>query len=123
MTITSVAIAMANARASAGLTQRELSSRAKTAQSLIARIERGHANPTIGTLERLLRAAGFELKIEAVPAPTPDPVLEVYKRDIDRSLLVENLKKTPDERVRTLVAMDRLFREAQRARATKRKRG
>jgi hypothetical protein len=32
----------------------------------------------------------------------PDPVIEVYKKDIDRTLLRENLKLTPEERLRKL---------------------
>jgi len=32
----------------------------------------------------------------------PDPVVEAYKKDIDRTLLRENLKLTPDERLRKL---------------------
>ena len=35
-------------------------------------------------------------------APEPDPVIELYKRDVDRSLLRENLKLTPEERLRKL---------------------
>ena len=29
----------------------------------------------------------------------PDPVIEAYKKDVDRTLLVENLKLTPEERL------------------------
>lgn len=32
----------------------------------------------------------------------PDPVIEAYKKDIDRTLLRENLKLTPAERLRKL---------------------
>jgi hypothetical protein len=32
----------------------------------------------------------------------PDPVVEAYKKDVDRTLLRENLKLTPDERLRKL---------------------
>lgn len=32
----------------------------------------------------------------------PDPVIEAYKRHIDRTLLRERLKRTPDERLRDL---------------------
>jgi len=32
----------------------------------------------------------------------PDPVIEAYKKDIDRTLLRENLKLTPDQRLRRL---------------------
>jgi hypothetical protein len=34
-----------------------------------------------------------------------DPVIEVYKNDIDISLLRENLRRTVEERVRNLVAL------------------
>ena len=33
---------------------------------------------------------------------SPDPVVEAYKRDVDRTLLRENLTLTPDERLRKL---------------------
>lgn len=49
------------ARRRAGLSQRALAERANTAQSVIARIESGSTSPTLETLERLLRATGFEL--------------------------------------------------------------
>jgi hypothetical protein len=29
----------------------------------------------------------------------PDPVIEAYKRDVDRTLLRENLKLSPEERL------------------------
>ena len=32
----------------------------------------------------------------------PNPVIEAYKRDVDRTLLRENLKLTPDERLEKL---------------------
>jgi len=45
----------------------------------------------------------------------PDPVIELYKRDLDRSLLRENLRLTPEERVRKLAAFMRLVDELKRA--------
>ena len=35
----------------------------------------------------------------------PDPVIEVYKARVDRSVLRERLKRTPAERVQDLVAL------------------
>jgi hypothetical protein len=32
----------------------------------------------------------------------PDPVIEAYKKDVDRTLLRENLKLTPDQRLAKL---------------------
>jgi hypothetical protein len=45
----------------------------------------------------------------------PDPVVEAYKRHIDRTLLRENLRRTPEERVLALMALQRLADEARRA--------
>ena len=45
----------------------------------------------------------------------PDPVIEAYKKDVDRTLLRENLKRSPAERVQNLVALQRLAEEARRA--------
>jgi hypothetical protein len=44
-----------------------------------------------------------------------DKVIEAYKRGIDRTLLLENLRLTPDERVRRLQQLQRLAAEARRA--------
>ena len=49
------------------------------------------------------------------PPPDLDPVVEAYKRDIDRTLLRENLDKSVEERLSTLVALQRLAEEARRA--------
>lgn len=42
------------------------------------------------------------------PEPTPadyfDPVIEVYKKDVDRSLLRENLKLTAQQRLEKLAS-------------------
>src|SRR5437867_2060704 len=54
------------ARARARLSQRALAEKARTAQSEIARIENGRQEPSLATLERLVRAAGFDLRIELV---------------------------------------------------------
>jgi hypothetical protein len=41
----------------------------------------------------------------------PDPVIEAYKKDVDRSLLRQNLMRTPEERWKVLVAAQRLADE------------
>ena len=55
-------------------------------------------------------------EIELVP-PTlePDPVIEAYKKHIDRTLLRQNLKRSVAERLAGLVALQRLAEEARRA--------
>lgn len=45
----------------------------------------------------------------------PDPVIEACKRGIDRTLLEENLRRSVEERVRNLMALQRLAEEARRA--------
>lgn len=45
----------------------------------------------------------------------PDPVIERYRRDIDRTLLSESLRRSPEERVRALMELQRLAEEARRA--------
>ena len=89
-------------RAKSGLSQRDLARRAGTSQPAIARLEQGRASPTFATLQRLVRAAGFELRVELAPATPADPVIAAYKRDIDRTLLRENLRKTVDQRIREM---------------------
>jgi hypothetical protein len=39
------------------------------------------------------------------PSLPPDPVIEAYKKDVDRSLLRENLKLTVEQRLRKLTSM------------------
>ena len=43
-----------------------------------------------------------------------DRTIDAYKRDIDRSLLRENLRLSPDERLRKLAAFVRLAEEFRR---------
>lgn len=57
------------ARKRSGLSQRALARRARTAQSVIARIENGTVSPSWKTLERLLRHTGLELRATLVPQP------------------------------------------------------
>jgi len=45
----------------------------------------------------------------------PDPVIEAYKKDIDRTLLRENLRKSVAERLAQLVELQRLAEEARKA--------
>ena len=103
------------ARRRAGLTQRDLAALAGTSQAAIARMERGLVSPTLGTLLRVAAAAGFELKATLVPLAPADPVIEAYKRDVDRSLLRENLKRSVDQRIRSLIELEEFGNELGRA--------
>jgi transcriptional regulator with XRE-family HTH domain len=102
---------LSSVRTRAGLTQQDLARRAGTSQSAVARLERGHGSPSVATLERLIEAAGFALQLDAVPLELQprwkDPVIEAYKRDVDRTLLRENLGKSVDRRLRDAEAFRR----------------
>ena len=65
------------ARRKAGLSQRELAARADTSHATLAAYETATKVPRVDTLDRILRAAGFE----------PDVVLSV-RPDADRSARV-----------------------------------
>ncbi len=110
------------ARRRAGLAQGELARRGGTSQPAVAHLERGRSSPTLATLERLLGAAGFELRLELVPKTAPDPLIAAYKRDVDRTLLRENLRKSIDERLRSLADLQEFGAELERAVRTTRKR-
>jgi hypothetical protein len=49
-----------------------------------------------------------------------DPVIEAYKRDVDRTLLIENLRLTPQQRSEKFQRAMRLVFELRRAAARRR---
>jgi hypothetical protein len=53
--------------------------------------------------------------IELAPPDYCDPVIEFYKKDVDRTLLRENLKLTVEERLRKAVSVHRALEEAQQS--------
>jgi hypothetical protein len=53
---------------------------------------------------------------DPLPPVTPDPVIEAYKKDVDRTLLRENLKLTVTERFEKLMALQKFAEEMRRAR-------
>jgi transcriptional regulator with XRE-family HTH domain len=94
------------ARTAAAMSQRELARKARTAQSVVARIELGETIPSLVTLTRLLRAAGFELSAELKRIPKLDrTVLD----DIPRIL-----RLTPEERLREVAQVSRFLAAARR---------
>ncbi|WP_437723286.1 hypothetical protein [Sorangium sp. So ce861] len=52
----------------------------------------------------------------------PDPIIELYKKHVDRSLLRENLKLTPEQRLLKMMDLQRFAAELQRAGRAARKR-
>ena len=63
----SVIEAILKARKESGLTQKQLSERTGIAQTDISRLERGNANPSLRTLQRLAAGMEMRIKIEFVP--------------------------------------------------------
>lgn len=48
-------------------------------------------------------------------APGPDPVIEAYKKDVDRTLLRENLRLTTEQRIVKMIAALALVEELRRS--------
>jgi hypothetical protein len=67
-------------------------------------------------LRRLVAAAKFDLKVDVAERADVDPVIEAYKPGIDQTLLIENLRRSPERRMQNLVEMARLGAEFDRAR-------
>lgn len=57
---------LTKARETSGMTQKELSEEVHMYQADISKIERGFANPSVQTLQRLAEGMGMKLKIEFV---------------------------------------------------------
>ncbi len=93
------------ARRAAGLSQRELSRRTGVPQSAIARIERGQQMPRADTVERLLKACGFELRLGPVRGG-----------GVDRSQIHEWLQLSPAERLQRATGYGRLVDRIRSAR-------
>jgi len=61
------------------MTQRQLAETSGIAQSTIARIESGTADPQFSTVERLLAAVGLEMRTAIEPIDDHDQVLEAVQ--------------------------------------------
>ncbi len=57
---------ISDARRRSGLSLRELAARAGTSHSAIAAYEHGRTSPTVATLTRVLRAAGYVADVDLV---------------------------------------------------------
>lgn len=81
------------ARLRARLTQTELAWRLGTQQSVMARWETGARRPSLQTIRRALRAAGFDLNVS----------ITVADEDHDR-LISDALERSPKQRIEDLLA-------------------
>lgn len=64
------------ARDKAGMTQAELAAAAGVSQQAISAYETGRKEPTMPTLQRLIAAAGYEMRIRLEPLDDHDSSLE-----------------------------------------------
>ncbi len=55
------------------------------------------------------------MKDEVKERSSIDDIIELYKKDVDRTLLRENLKLTPTERLEKLMGMQKCVEELRRA--------
>jgi len=102
----STAELLRQARERAGLSQRQLAQRAGTAQSVVARIERGLTSPSWDTLERLLEAAGYELAAQV------EPRVVVGSHMLDEVAGI--LRMTPEQRLREVKNVSEFLHRARR---------
>lgn len=70
------------ARSNAGLSQRELATRAGTSQATLSAYEAGRKSPTLETLARVVRAAGLDLRITLAPLDRDDEWLAAYEASL-----------------------------------------
>ena len=90
------------ARLKAGLSQSELAKRAGVPRTMVSAYERDRRQATLPTLMRLLKAAGFELRIQLAPYDDHDDVL----RELEAHRSPEERKSWEDYQA-TRVAKDR----------------
>lgn len=96
---------LSTARVRSGMSQRELARKARTAQSVVARIELGETSPSWATLNRLLKAAGFGLSASLKRMGVDPAVMD----DVPRIL-----RLTPEERLREAGQVSRFVAGARR---------
>ena len=83
------------ARRAANMTQADLAAQLGISQAAVAKLERPGANPTLGTLDRILQATGHRLLLD-VHTRTPG---------VDESLIRKQLELTPAQRIRGIEDM------------------
>lgn len=88
------------ARSKTGLTQAELAEHAGVTQQAVSSYETGRKEPTLPTLQRLLAAAGFELRIHLEPLDTHDESLDRFLESLPTTTR-ERLERTQRNRIET----------------------
>lgn len=95
-------VLLRTARQTASISQAALAERLGITQSAVAKLESAAANPTVATLERVLRATGHALQMTATRDTLPE---------VDRTQIVERLALSPAERLETFVESQRNLAE------------
>lgn len=92
------------ARREAGVTQAQVARQLGVSQGAVAKLERLDANPTIATLDNVLQSLGKRLVLSTKP-----------KRGIDETLVAQQLRLTPQQRLEQLERMYEVGRSLARA--------
>ncbi len=95
-----------DARQRTGLTQAELAARAGVSRSAISAIEHGKRDPGLEYLQRILRAAGFDLHPGLGPHDNHDEVLKAL-----------GARLTPEARQARNAVMEEFYKEGREAMA------
>ena len=92
----SFALTLAKARATLGLTQKELASRVGVSQAYIAKLEGGEANPTLERIGSLLAILGLSLATDTTTlSPYPDTLAWVTDWTPDSLLISQSMVPFP----------------------------
>ncbi len=94
-------VLLKDARRQTGLTQADLARRLGVSQAAVAKLERPEANPTLQTLDDALHETGHRLVLATEP----------IKPGIDETLVIEQLKLSPEQRLAQLESMYEWVRE------------
>jgi transcriptional regulator with XRE-family HTH domain len=85
------------ARQAAGLSKRELARRAGTSAAALVAYEHGARDPSVTTLDRIVRAAGADADVRVLVRRRPDP--EIAGRRLGQGLeLADALPRRPASR-------------------------
>jgi transcriptional regulator with XRE-family HTH domain len=87
---------IALARKEQRLSQRELARRAHTSQAAIAAYESGKREPTVPTLQRIIQAAGLDLRMRLEVRDAHDEWLRTYESRLP-SEVVEKVRRRDAE--------------------------
>lgn len=102
------------ARMDSDLTQAELAERVGVSPGVISAYETDRRQPTLNALLRLLRAAGFDLRMHLEPYDDHDEVLAAASARFDPGELAED-KARQAERLAGAAARDDAFERSRRA--------